>query len=358
MANPPSLFGLCAKAPVARAQPVLEALVRHQAVDPYRAVTRRGEHVLIPIRDPAAARATVDLPLVEAPVAPSPRRAPLAKVRDRLRGAVPDRLLGALPEGYDRVGDVVLLRLPEPLAPHGSRIGAAYGRVLDADTVLALGGAQGELREPETEHLWGALDTETVHHEHGLTYHLDPARVLFSVGNHHERHRLADAVEPGEQVVDLFAGIGYFALPLARAGARVVACEKNPTAARYLEQNAHANALEDQVQLRLGDCREVAPEGIADRVVMGYFPGTRAFLDVAHRALAPQGGTIHYHTVTDAETAPQRAWSQIRDHPALAGTRLERAGTRSVKTVGPGRVHVVVDIDVIPDDEDPLEARG
>lgn len=317
-----------------------------EAVDRYRAVTQREDHVLVPLRDPDQAREVLPAPIVEEAVPANPRRAPIERVREALRGRIPDPLIGELPEGWSRLGEVLLLRLPDALAEHEGTIAAAYAEVLDARSVLALEGTEGPLREPVTRHLHGEADTETVHREDGLVYHLDPSQVLFSPGNHHERHRLAEAVEPGEQIVDLFAGVGYFTLPLARAGARVTACELNPTAAGYLRRNLEANGLADRVELREGDARDRAPSDTADRVLMGYFPGTERFLPTARRALAPDGGRVHYHTLASGDEPLEEAWRELAGHPAWGDVRVERGNARKVKTYKPGTWHVVVDAEV------------
>ena len=51
------------------------------------------------------------------------------------------------------------------------------------------------------------------------------------------------AVEEGSFVADVFAGAGMFSLPLADAGADVVAIELSGSAVRDLRRNADANGL-------------------------------------------------------------------------------------------------------------------
>ncbi|MDD4137480.1 MAG: SAM-dependent methyltransferase, partial [Methanoregula sp.] len=89
---------------------------------------------------------------------------------------------------------------------------------------------------PRTELLWGTAG-EVRHRESGYTYILDPQNVMFSMGNRNEKTRIARLIRAGsgnERVADMFAGIGYFTIPMAGAGARVHAMEINPVAFGYL----------------------------------------------------------------------------------------------------------------------------
>ncbi len=52
------------------------------------------------------------------------------------------------------------------------------------------------------------------HLEVGVAYSLDVTRCMFSSGNVTERTRMGKMRASGETVVDLFAGIGYYTLPL------------------------------------------------------------------------------------------------------------------------------------------------
>lgn len=252
--------------------------------------------------------------------------------------------------GWELFGDVAVLRFRG-----GTRVPVrrALARILAEELPARcvaedLGGVRGALRRPRVRVLHGK-GTLTRHRENGLTFAFDVARVMFSSGNQAERARMGALDCRGETVVDLFAGIGYFTIPLAvRAGAvRVVACEKNPEAHAFLLENIKLNKASSVVEARLGDCRKVAPKGAADRVVLGYIHGTEAFLPTAIRALKPAGGIVHFHEAYPQETKFRDALLALA-RSAGGDHDIEVLDAREVKSFAPGIDHVAVTARVFP----------
>ena len=260
----------------------------------------------------------------------------------RERGWSDDEIERA-PSSWAVIGSVVLVDVGD--APRPEEVGAALLQVHgEADTVLARGSITGERREPAVEVIAGTGDTETVHREHGTAYALDLAEVMFSPGNQAERALMGETVDAAERVLDMFAGIGYFTLPMARAGAEVTAVERNPDAFRYLIENVQLNEVGDRVHPYRADCRDVAPEladDPADRIVMGYYEA-HDYLDAALPALAP-GGILHVHEATPNELVFDRPIERIEAAAAEAGRAVEIVDTRRVKGYSEGVAHVVVD---------------
>jgi len=314
---------------------------------------------------------TVAIPVLEAPTTTVVREVirqvdPEYRTRtltDHLRErGWSDAALECAPGSWAVIGSVVLVRLP-PACPDEQAVGEA---LLDlhgeADTVLAdegirNAGTGGTYREPRTRVIAGSGDTDTVHVEAGTRYGLDLSKVMFSPGNQAERRRMATVVEPGEQVFDMFAGIGYFTLPMARAGAHVTATELNPTAFRYLLENVVANEVADRVDAYHTDCRDLAADLAVDRVVMGYYGvaaepdedghGTRRaaaaeFLPSALEALTP-GGIVHYHEATPEAALWDRPLERLERAATEAGRSLEVVDRHRVKSHSAGVSHVVVD---------------
>jgi tRNA wybutosine-synthesizing protein 2 len=263
-----------------------------------------------------------------------------------------DRVAASLPYGYQRLGRVLVLRLPEAARPYYSVIGEAWRAELGVETVLVrTGPIEGELRTPRVERIAGS-ETETEVIEHGIRWRFDAAEIMFAAGNRVERVRAGTLVRPGEVVADLFAGIGYFAIPAAvRGHAReVVAVDKNPVAIRYLTANAESNGVGDRVRPVLGENRTAPlPLHAYDRVFLGYLPSALPWVPRALELVRPEGGWIHVHTIADAHGG-LRATRDLVAAAVLAdgGDLLGTMRSREVKPYGPGRTHVVVDAPVRP----------
>ncbi|WP_114576803.1 class I SAM-dependent methyltransferase family protein [Saliphagus sp. LR7] len=321
-----------------------------------------GERVALPVTEPPTETRVLE---VVRQIDPDRRTTDLA---DRLAERGWDEAaLETVPGSWAVIGSVILVSVPED-CPDERELGEAllehHGEAdsVLADCGIATDGDAGTYREPRTRLLAGEADTETIHTEHGTRYALDPSRVMFSPGNQAERVRMGETVEPGERVFDMFAGIGYFTLPMARAGADVTAAEINPTAFRYLLENAVLNGVEERIDAYRADCRAVADgvadSGGADRIVMGYYgsggseggdgggtertAAAHTYLDDALRALAPDG-VVHYHEATPESELRDRPEKRLESAVSRAGRELEILERRRVKSHSPGVVHVVLD---------------
>lgn len=284
-----------------------------------------------------------------------PTLPPAERVRRRLAEGSGAAVATQLPRGYQRLGRVVVLRLPEALRPHFAEIGAAWRAERGVEAVLRrAGGTEGELRVPRLELIAGE-DARTEVVEHGIRYRLDAQRLLFARGNRGERHRAGTETRPGEVVADLFAGIGYFALPAAIVGraARVWAVEKNPLSFRFLVENVRLNRVAERVECVRGDNREVdLPEGTFDRVFLGYLPSSVPWIPRGIALLQPAGGTLHVHLTVGRRDGRATAEAEVVRSAERWGATVAGPKSRVVKAYGPGKEHVVVDLSVLPGGRD------
>ena len=234
---------------------------------------------------------------------------------------------------YKKIGDVLILndspQNPEELA-----------RKHNAKTVMKIDHIQGTKREPVFNILYGS-ETETINKENKCLFKLDLAKVMWSKGNTNERLRIAKLVEGGETVLDMFAGIGYFSIPIAvhSEAKEVISIEINPNSFYYLNENIRLNKC-DNVTPVLGDCLVETPKFRADRILMGYVKTTHHYLNVAINSLN-KGGIIHYHETVPEKLIETRPISRIKQ---AAGDRdVELLKINKIKKYAPGVEHVVID---------------
>jgi tRNA wybutosine-synthesizing protein 2 len=239
--------------------------------------------------------------------------------------------------------------LPLVLDEYKNIIGKKYAEVLNCKTVLKdIGGIKGEFRVPNVEIIYGSKNTITIHKENKVKYKLDPKKIMFSSGNMDERIRMATISNENEIVVDLFAGIGYFALPIAiySKPKKIFACEKNQVAFDFLCQNIVLNNVTDIVEPKMGDNRKVAPINIADRVLMGYINKTHKYLSIAIDCLNNHSGIIHYHNIFADEIVPEKPMKIVEKEAEKKGCKAELLGFIHVKSYAPGISHYVFDVSI------------
>ena len=207
-------------------------------------------------------------------------------------------------------------------------------------TIMKINHIQGTKREPVYKILYGS-ETETINKENGCLFKLDLSKVMWSKGNNNERLRIAKLVEDGETVIDMFAGIGYFSVPIGvhSKAKQIYAIEINPNSYHYLCENIKLNRLHNVTAI-LGDCMVETPKLKADRIVMGYVKTTHHYLKVAIDSLN-KGGIIHYH-----ETVPEKLMNSrpVERIISQAGNRdVEVLKINKIKKYAPGVEHVVID---------------
>lgn len=274
---------------------------------------------------------------------------PFEKIQKSLSPAIPQSLLDLLPKRWEKIGNVLVLKLDEKLINYEKEIGKAYAEILHVKTVLHEKGAiSGVYRKPNVKHIFGLKNTEVMHIENGVRYKLDVSTIMFSSGNMDERLRMANISKPNEIVVDLFAGIGYFTLPMAVYSKphKIFSCEINPISYEYLCQNIVLNHVTSQVEPILGDNRVVAPKNVADRVVMGYFDETERYLPVAFGCLKNGCGIIHYHTICSDTKFPDQPFQSVEHIAKSYGVDVSLLTSKGIKSYAPGVIHGVLDISV------------
>jgi len=255
-----------------------------------------------------------------------------------------------LPSSYQIVGNVLLLKLPKIRSlKQKQKIAQAIFTLLPyVKTVCEIKEIKGEFREPVVEKLAGG-ETVTTHKENDILYRIDTAKIMFSKGNLNERKRLISQIKENETIVDMFAGIGYFSLGIAKftKAKEILAIEKNPIAYQYLTENIVLNRV-NNINAIQGDCKAAALsfKGYADRIIMGYLPGTEEFLPYAF-FMAKSGCIIHFHNIYKIKELWKTPIQQISEGCKKLGLNYKILSKKKVKSYAPKTRHVVVDFRIM-----------
>jgi tRNA wybutosine-synthesizing protein 2 len=275
---------------------------------------------------------------------------PVKQIRKSLKNKIPREYIRVVPSKWEKIGDVLTIRLDERLEGYKTVIAEVYSNILNCKTILNdIGGISGELREPNVEVLYGPSDTETTHIENGIHFKLEPKKIMFSSGNMSERINMSKISCEDEIIIDFFAGIGYFTLPIAVYGKpkKIYACEKNPTAFDYLKENIVLNNVTKIVEPLKGDNRDVAPENIADRIIMGYIGGTEQFFPKAIKCLRNNKGIIHFHEKYPEKIALDEVVETLGKKAKEFSRKINLLDVRDIKSYAPGISHFVFDCEIL-----------
>jgi len=268
-----------------------------------------------------------------------------------LEDKLPPYLLASLPRAADLVGDIAIVELPPELDAHKNIIGKAVLKSQkNVRTVLAKAGAVGgTFRLRGFSVIAGEPKTETIHKEYGCQYHVDLAKVYFSPRLSYEHSRVASLVEEGETVVDLFAGVGPFAILIAKTheDVEVHAVDVNPHAIEFLKRNIRLNRVEGKVHPIFGDAKQVVEErlsGVADRVVMNLPEKALEFVDAACGAVKPMGGVVHFYSFVSASDSLENLKLRFIDAVEKCGRKVEKIlFSRLVRATAPHEWQAVLD---------------
>jgi tRNA wybutosine-synthesizing protein 2 len=274
---------------------------------------------------------------------------------EKLKEKLDNKELELLPAGFQNLGEIIILNLKSELTKHKKIIGE---KVLELyPKVKAVYNKQGEIsgefREPELVFIAGdkkKKEAEVL--ENGIKYKFDVTKLMFAKGNLNERVRIAREVKPGEIIVDMFAGIGYFSLGIGKLSLakKIYSIEKNPNAFKYLNENIKINHI-GNIESFNDDNRKIidslVEKGIkADRIVMGYLPPPKDFLAYALK-ISKKGTIIHYEDLLIDEKLGEeekRVMNFVKEEASRFGFKVKLIKLVRVKNYKPRVGHYVLDV--------------
>ncbi len=253
------------------------------------------------------------------------------------------------------IGDVAVIRVPfdmdpEELVPLAEKIIEELPYV--KSVWAGLPGVEGPYRLRKYVHLAGEKRSETIYKEHGCLFKVDITKVYVSPTLNYEHKRIAQLVKPGEIIVNMFAGAGFFSIIAAKYSKpkTVHSIDINPYAYKYMVINIKLNKVEDIVKPYLGDAAKIIEEqlvNICNRVLMPYPELALSYLKYALKALRNGKGYIHVYLHINAEKGENPLTigekQLINELEVLGARKISVLNKRIVRTIGPRKYQVVID---------------
>ena len=250
----------------------------------------------------------------------------------------PESILGYQPS-FEVVGDIAIVEQEDARKVAAALMSSCKNL---RSVITPVSDVEGEFRTRRFKHVAGEERTITVHREHSLRYRVDLEGAYFTPRLGTERLRIAKQVSPGDFVLDMFAGVGPFALLLAHRGARVIAIDKNPVAVKYLRENAIMNKID--LEILEGDACDLARtfENTADHVIMNLPHTAHQFLIPAIQA-AKNGGVVHYYAISTDDDL-YKDLDLIEAAAFQSGVKIDVLYQGVVRSYAPHRYNVVMDL--------------
>jgi tRNA (guanine37-N1)-methyltransferase len=206
-----------------------------------------------------------------------------------------------LTSSFDIIGEIVILKIPEPLYDKKCRIGRA---ILDnlkpvRSIYMQTSPVAGDHRIRNLELIAGEDNPLTVYKEYGCRFMVDVEHTYFSPRLSTERLRIARLADDNETVTNMFAGVGTFSIILCkfRNIKKVYNVDINQIADKLSIYNSRLNKMGDRIECFCGDAKEIIGSlirGKSNRVLMPLPEKGLFFVKSAVESLEDREGTIHY----------------------------------------------------------------
>ena len=252
---------------------------------------------------------------------------------------------------FDQIGDIIIVKIPNSLLTKKKLIGETLlNEVKIAKSVFYQASAvEGDFRTRNLEILAGEDKTETEYKEFGCKFTVDVENAFFSPRLSTERERIANLVQDGEIVVNMFAGVGMFSIMIAKKKrCTVYSIDINPVATKLCEKNIISNKIAGNIISINGDASRVIQEQLenkSDRTLMLLPERSDEFLESAINA-TKSGGIIHYYSHIHADKKSNAGKLSEEHYLQVTPVKSEILGSKIVRAVGPRYYQTVVDVKI------------
>ncbi len=208
---------------------------------------------------------------------------------------------------------------------------------------------EGDFRTRNLEILAGEDNTETEYKEFGCKFIVDVENAFFSPRLSTERERIANLIQDGEIITNMFAGVGMFSIMAAKKKkCTVYSLDINPVASKLCEKNIKLNKLVGKVISINGDTLKIIKEQLvnkSDRTLMLLPERSDEFLESAINT-TKNGGIIHYYSHIHADNKSEAGELSEEHYLQVTPVQSEILDSKIVRAVGPRYYQTVVDVKI------------
>jgi tRNA (guanine37-N1)-methyltransferase len=272
-------------------------------------------------------------------------------LKKALEGILSSQESEELISAFDQIGDIIIVRIPNLLLPKKKLIGEALLKEVKIvkSVFYQASPVEGDFRTRNLEILAGEDRTETEYKEFGCRFAVDVANAFFSPRLSTERERIANLIQDGETMVNMFAGVGMFSIMAAKKKkCTVYSIDINPIASKLCEKNIELNKLAGKVISINGDTSKIIDaelQNIADRTLMLLPERSDEFLDSAIKT-TKDGGIIHYYSHIHADKKSDAGKLSEKHYLDVTPVKSEILASKIVRPVGPRYYQTVVDVKI------------
>ncbi|MGD8708486.1 MAG: class I SAM-dependent methyltransferase family protein [Nitrosopumilaceae archaeon] len=258
-----------------------------------------------------------------------------------------DELISA----FDQIGEIIIVRIPDSLLPKKKLIGETLLKEVKIvrSVFYQASPVEGDFRTRNLEILAGEDKTETEYKEFGCRFVVDVANAFFSPRLSTERERIANLIQNGETMVNMFAGVGMFSIMAAKKKkCTVYSLDINPIASKLCERNIELNKLAGNVISINGETSKIIDEQLenkADRTLMLLPERSDDFLDAAIKT-TKDGGIIHYYSHIHSDKKADAGKLSEKHYLEVTPVKSEILTSKIVRPVGPRYYQTVVDVKI------------
>lgn len=245
---------------------------------------------------------------------------------------------------FDIIGDIAVIEIPKELQEIEKQIGKAIMKIHKSVSTVCKRKTRtkGKYRIRPVQPITGEQKTETTHKEHGVKIKIDLNKAYFNPRLSRERERIAELTEEGEEIGYFFAGVGPFALVIARKKPKtnITAVELNPEAYKYLKENIELNNFEEIITPLHKDVKDIKKQDF-DRIIMPLPLTSEKYLHTALKN-SSKGTKIHYYSLGKKPNYFEKPLEDIENQIE----NFKVLNKREVLNYSPGKKEVVIDLEI------------